>query len=202
MNELAKEHLEAHRGEIFRDVWASFSGIDGYVSQPTLLHAYGFGVPQNRPRVMILGIRTDVFSKWNVEPAIFDPDDTSQSYASQLRNNGGFFPTWDEDNIDAPDLIDVLSDLNFHGWTEKNCFHQKSAESDFQKLMRDGVQTDDEGRETSPTICFQTTRKKLSRNSSTCSNITLRSNLNCQRKCVRRNSIKNHCPQGGRPNQP
>ena len=32
LDELAKEHLEAHRGEIFRDVWASFSGIDGYVS--------------------------------------------------------------------------------------------------------------------------------------------------------------------------
>ena len=160
LNELAKEHLEAHRGEIFRDVWASFSGIDGYVSQPTLLHAYGFGVPQNRPQVMILGIRTDVFSKWNVEPAIFDPDDTSQSYASQLRNNGGFFPTWDEDNIDAPDLIDVLSDLNFHGWTEKNCFHQKSAESDFQKLMRDGVQTDDEGREILTDHLFSNHKKK------------------------------------------
>ena len=42
-------------GEIFRDVWEGFSHIEGYVVQPTILHAYGFGVPQNRPRVMIMG---------------------------------------------------------------------------------------------------------------------------------------------------
>ena len=49
----------------------------------------------------------------------FDPKNTSMSYASQLRNNGGFFPCWDEENITAPDLIDVISDLDFEGWSKK-----------------------------------------------------------------------------------
>ena len=48
------------------------------------------------------------------------------SYASQLRNNGGFFPTWDEENITAPDLIDVISDLDFEGWSKENPRYKKS----------------------------------------------------------------------------
>ena len=50
---------DGKKGEIFRDVWDAFSSIDGYVAQPTLLHAYGFGVPQNRPRVMIMGVQEE-----------------------------------------------------------------------------------------------------------------------------------------------
>ena len=99
------------KGEIFRDVWKGFSSIRGYVAQPTLLHAYGFGVPQNRPRVMIMGIRKDVLEKTDLKPVKFNPNDTTSSFASQIRNNGGFFPTWDEENITAPDLIDVLMTL-------------------------------------------------------------------------------------------
>jgi DNA (cytosine-5)-methyltransferase 1 len=147
LKDLAKGHLEEHRGEIFRDVWTSFSNIEGYVAQPTLLHAYGFGVPQNRPRVMIMGIREDILENSNIQPAIFNPEDSSRSYASQLRNNGGFFPTWDEGNVNAPDLIDVISDLDFTGWAENEPFYQKPADSDYQKSLRAGVQTDDNGRE-------------------------------------------------------
>ena len=51
------------KGEIFEDVWDGFSSISGYTAQPTLLHAYAYGVPQNRPRVMIMGIRNDVLEK-------------------------------------------------------------------------------------------------------------------------------------------
>ena len=92
------------KGEIFRDVWAAFSSITGYVAQPTLLHAYGFGVPQNRPRVMIMGIRTDAVDLSALDIRNFDPA-SSKTYASQLRNNGGLFPIWDEEVI-APDLIE------------------------------------------------------------------------------------------------
>lgn len=133
------------KGEIFRDVWDAFSNIDGYVAQPTLLHAYGFGVPQNRPRVMIMGVKEGYIDE--LIPAKFDPEISSVSYASQLRNNGGFFPSWDEENTNAPDLIDVISDLDFEGWSKDKPRYKKNAKTDFQKFMREGVQVDDKGRE-------------------------------------------------------
>ena len=80
-----KWSTEGTRGEIFRDVWEGFSSIRGYTSQPTLLHAYAFGVPQNRPRVMIMGIRNDVLKNSNVKPTPFNPENRAFSFASQLR---------------------------------------------------------------------------------------------------------------------
>jgi len=122
------------KGEIFRDVWESFSSIEGYVSQPTLVHAFGFGVPQNRPRVMIMGIREDIVSSNNLTPSVFDPSQRIDSYHSQLRNNGGFFSTWEGSS--APDLIDVLSDLDFEGWSADKPVHRRKPKSEFQINMR------------------------------------------------------------------
>ena len=138
---------QGKKGEIFHDVWKEFSTIDGYVAQPTLLHAYGFGVPQNRPRVMIMGIRRDILEKTNLFPSFFDITNKINTFASQLRNNGGFFPQWVENEINAPDLIDVLGDLDFDGWSESNPFYQLPATSDFQKLMRKNNNLDSSGRE-------------------------------------------------------
>ena len=138
---------EGEKGEIFRDVWSGFSGIEGYVAQPTLLHAYGFGVPQNRPRVMIMGIRYDILESSEIKQTPFDPESRNQSYAAQLRNNGGFFPTWDENDIDAPDLVDVLSDLDFTGWSSEKPHYRKDPESEFQRFLREGVEVDSKGRQ-------------------------------------------------------
>ncbi|SVD03505.1 uncharacterized protein METZ01_LOCUS356359, partial [marine metagenome] len=125
---------EGEKGEIFRDVWGAFSSIDGYVAQPTLLHAYGFGVPQNRPRLMIMGVREEIVSENGLTIAAFDPSVTTSSYHSQLRNNGGLFPKWDGST--APDLVDVLSDLDFEGWIPGRPTHRKKPKTDFQRLMR------------------------------------------------------------------
>ena len=81
------------------------------------------------------------------DPSPFNPNDKNRSYASQLRNNGGFFPSWDDEEKTAPDLIDVLSDLDFEGWSQTNPFYAKPAQSNFQKLMREKVPRDSEGRQ-------------------------------------------------------
>jgi DNA (cytosine-5)-methyltransferase 1 len=128
---------EGKKGEIFRDVWSAFSSMDGYVAQPTLLHAYGFGVPQNRPRVMILGVKEEIARRNSLSITEFDPDLTISSYHSQLRNNGGLFPMWNGST--APDLIDVLGDLDFEGWIPERPFHRKKPKTDYQRLMRSGL---------------------------------------------------------------
>ena len=139
---------EGKNGEIFRDVWGAFDSIKGYIAQPTLLHAYGFGVPQNRPRVMIMGVRKDLIppqSKGVVtQPANFNAREdnernvlTIQSYRQQLKNNGGWFPTWNKST--APDPIDAIGDLDFEGWSKDHPMHQRKPTSDFQKQMRSGL---------------------------------------------------------------
>ena len=135
---------EGAKGEIFREVLSAFSSIKGYTVQPTLLHAYGFGVPQNRPRVMILGIRDAESALSNVLLPSFDPD-SKQAFASQLRNNGGLFPTWDEGKLSAPSLVDVLSDLDFQGWSDGTPQYKKPPESDFQRRMRKELPIADDG---------------------------------------------------------
>nr|AIF15143.1 DNA-cytosine methyltransferase (DNMT, dcm) [uncultured marine group II/III euryarchaeote KM3_69_H04] len=123
-------------GDIFRDVWAAFSSIDGYVAQPTLLHGYGFGVPQNRPRVMIMGVREEIERENGLEGAEFDPSLTASSYHSQLRNNGGLFPKWEGST--APDLVDVIGDLDFTGWRDEHKAdrHRTTPKGELQKRMR------------------------------------------------------------------
>jgi len=122
------------KGEIFRDVWQAFSSIEGYVAQPTLIHAYGFGVPQNRPRVMIMGIRKNILKKTNLVATKFDPTVSSDKFQKQLRNNGGFFPVWKGST--APTIPEAISDLEYDDWKEGEIYHRHPPNSDFQKTMR------------------------------------------------------------------
>jgi DNA (cytosine-5)-methyltransferase 1 len=48
------------KGEIWEDVKATFSAIPGYVVRHQLLYAKDYGVPQNRPRILLVGFREDV----------------------------------------------------------------------------------------------------------------------------------------------
>ena len=45
----ANQHRKAIRGESFRDVWASFSGLRGYVAQPTLFMPTDLVCPKTAP---------------------------------------------------------------------------------------------------------------------------------------------------------
>ena len=126
-------------GEIFRDVWRAFSSIEGYVVQPTLVHAYGFGVPQNRPRVLIMGICESIAKEKNLSAVEFDPDLASTSYHLQLRNNGGLFPKYDQST--APDIVDAISDLAYDDWVQGQP-HRNPPETNFQARMRSELGTD------------------------------------------------------------
>ena len=65
---------DGENGEIFWDVWDEFASIEGYTLQPALLKGYGFGVPQNRPRVMILGIKDEYLVGKGIVSKIVLPD--------------------------------------------------------------------------------------------------------------------------------
>lgn len=51
---------EGEKGEIWEDVKAKFMELEDYGVYPTLVQAKDYGVPQNRPRVLIAGVRRDI----------------------------------------------------------------------------------------------------------------------------------------------
>lgn len=90
----SKWNDEGKNGEIFEDVLKTFKAIGKYHVCFKLVHAKDYGVPQNRPRILIVGLRKDVFPE-------MDKD-------GQDAVEAGFLPT---PSGGAPDLIDLLGDL-------------------------------------------------------------------------------------------
>jgi DNA (cytosine-5)-methyltransferase 1 len=79
------------RGEIWSDVRATFEDIAGYEIRSAIVEAKAYGVPQNRPRVLLVGVRSDV--GWRPTPG---------------KIADGLLP---EPEGCAPDPVDFLGDL-------------------------------------------------------------------------------------------
>ena len=82
---------DGEKGEIWEDVKNAFRSLDGYEVHPELVEAKRYGVPQNRPRVLMVGIRRDLG---------FIPDDGKPAKGLLPTGLGG-----------APDPVDLLGDL-------------------------------------------------------------------------------------------
>lgn len=79
------------KGEIWDDIVRTFSEIPEYTVRWTLVHAKDYGVPQNRPRVLLVGVRSDL----GITPVY------------GLRADG-FLP---EPSDNYPNLLELLGDL-------------------------------------------------------------------------------------------
>lgn len=86
--------------QIWPDVWREFRRIPGYEVRYTLVRASDYGVPQNRPRVLLVGIRKDIVTASSILRPSDDKVDAVKS---------GFLPG--RDPSEAPDLVDLLGDL-------------------------------------------------------------------------------------------
>ena len=117
---------DGEKGEIWEDVQAAFRaiggerGIKGYSIDAALVFAKNYGVPQNRPRVLMVGIREDV--GWS--PA-------SKIAGGRLPDQVGF----------GPDLIDLLGDLMDPEWRKKSetTFYPSSPTCDVQRFLRTDI---------------------------------------------------------------
>lgn len=91
------------RGEIWRDVYGRFQRLGrekGYTVRWKLVYAKDYGVPQNRPRVLIVGFRNDLVEKLsNFIDIEADCEDAVKC---------GFIPPYGDV---APDLDEALGDL-------------------------------------------------------------------------------------------
>jgi len=122
---------------IFPDVKAEFRSIKGYEVRWSLVYAKDYGVPQNRPRVLLVGIRKDILQGCNFLDPSADPEDAVKCRFLPEPNPGGF-----------PDLIDLLGDLvdnaaddilrsgNFPTGTFETTAYPRAATTAIQKMLR------------------------------------------------------------------
>jgi len=85
--------------KIFPDVLSEFRSILGYTVKYSLVRAKDYGVPQNRPRVLLVGIRDDIADTCDWLEPDNHPDDAVKC---------GFLP---KPTRGFPDLVDLLGDL-------------------------------------------------------------------------------------------
>ena len=84
------------KGEIWRDILATFNSslAKEYWIDFSLVHAHDYGVPQNRPRLLMVGLRKDISGMVGLD---------------KTKRAGGLLP---EKLVSAPpDLVDILGDL-------------------------------------------------------------------------------------------
>lgn len=85
---------------IWPDVWGEFRKIPGYQVRYTLVRASDYGVPQNRPRVLLVGIRDDIVRTSTIIDLSAHESDAVKC---------GFLPVGNP--ADAPGLEELLGDL-------------------------------------------------------------------------------------------
>jgi len=85
---------------IWPDVKAAFRKIPGYEVRWSLVYAKDYGVPQNRPRVLLVGVRKDILAACPSLDPKADPEDAVKC---------GFLPAGQPGSF--PHLSDLLSDL-------------------------------------------------------------------------------------------
>lgn len=114
---------QGQKGEIWADVLATFAAIGKrrngrqYKIGWQLVFAKDYGVPQNRPRVVMVGVREDVAWKPKTDVA------------------SGFLPN---PSFNAPDLVDLLGDLVDPDWVGggETTTYVNPARTSIQKSLR------------------------------------------------------------------
>ena len=108
------------KGEIFKDVLDTFKNLKGYEVKSRLVYAKDYGVPQNRPRILIIGIKKAILKNKN---SIIDALE------------GGFLP---QPTNDYPNIDEVLSDLvdrSFKNGSRTDTYLSEP-KTNWQKLIR------------------------------------------------------------------
>ena len=125
----ARWRKDGEKGEIFKDVYKTFKKIAGYTVRWDILHAKDYGVPQNRPRIFIVGIRDDV--SLYPETILLN---NSRKYPDAVKAR--FLPEKQGNRfINLKDLLGDLVDTGYKTGQETDTY-PKGAKNIIQKEMR------------------------------------------------------------------
>ena len=141
----ARWSKEGDKGEIFEDVLKTFASIKGYKIGWNLLHAKNYGVPQNRPRIFLVGVRKDLdfFTNYSLERT-GQQSLTSSKYPSEKTPESlgralewGLLPN-KKRQLSHLDIVDVWGDLLDKDYVngERTEKYRHSVDNDFQRIMR------------------------------------------------------------------
>jgi DNA (cytosine-5)-methyltransferase 1 len=137
---VSKWSANGKSGEIFSEVLKEFSQIQGYSVKWELIHAKDYGVPQNRPRVLVVGMRHDVVNK-PYEQMIFAAEGNgTQIYNAAKKTvptavERGFLPSPVGRPPTMEELLSDLVDVDYLG--KAATLHYPSApQSDVQRMLR------------------------------------------------------------------
>jgi len=130
---------EGVKGEIFEEVLDAFKSIKGYECDWELLHAKDYGVPQNRPRTIIIGYRRDIWEKYQ-QPDLFKTDIIQEDVSPYMKGGDAikrnFLP--EKQKKSPPSLSDSLDDLIDNGYEQGGAtkFYPNSASTNIQRYFR------------------------------------------------------------------
>ena len=132
---------------IWPDVKAAFRAIPGYEVRWSLVYAKDYGVPQNRPRVLLVGIRKDILSAC---PSLRPDADTEDAIRCGFLPEGksGTFPDLIDllgDLVD-PDVTDTLRSGNFASGAFETKSYPQPPRTEIQKYLRTPPPWDPNGR--------------------------------------------------------
>jgi DNA (cytosine-5)-methyltransferase 1 len=120
------------KGEIFRDVLRAFKTLTEYHIQWDLLYAKDYGVPQNRPRVLLVGYRHDVLFPEHQSELW---DDAALEIDAPSAVERGFLPKPSGGAPTLPELLSDLVDPNYQKTLITQCY-PRPPESSIQELLR------------------------------------------------------------------
>tara|TARA_B100000315_G_scaffold34455_1_gene29148 strand:+ start:166 stop:1479 length:1314 start_codon:yes stop_codon:yes gene_type:complete len=118
------------KGEVFKDVLKTFKKIPGYNVRWDVLYAKDYGVPQNRPRVFIVGFREDIPP--SPEAILLDdpgekPDAVEVKFLPVKENNG---------HVHLEDLLGDLVDERYEPGQDKTDTYPANAKEGIQTKIR------------------------------------------------------------------
>tara|TARA_B100001093_G_C26833541_1_gene1017284 strand:+ start:455 stop:1702 length:1248 start_codon:yes stop_codon:yes gene_type:complete len=116
----AKWNKGGEKGEIFKQVFETYKNLNGYTVKSKLIHAKDYGVPQNRPRVLIIGIKSNLFN------CKIENDDAYEV---------GLLPDILGGAPNLEDIFDDLIDRNFQYGGETKTYPSE-ASTHWQKKLR------------------------------------------------------------------
>lgn len=117
----AKWTPSGHKGEIWDDVRQAFESIGDYNINWSLVHAKDYGVPQNRPRVLLVGLRKDI----DANPWLKDNSGIAK----------GFLPPKHGRPPDLAELFDDLLDPRYKNGGKTEAYPHE-ATNDYQRELR------------------------------------------------------------------
>lgn len=112
----------------------------GYTVQSMLVNAMHFGAPQHRPRVMLIGLRSDIAEQLNISATDFWSSDFDSPSNAQFNSRPRLAPIGTHFGKDILNVHDAIWDINDEGYSVPTSdANYRNKKGRYAKLMRQNM---------------------------------------------------------------